>query len=271
MFLDHIAVFIPDMPIVFHWIGRISAPIFIFCLVNGFKHTRSKKKYIVRLYLSSVVMSIFQMFSQVELNIFRTLLTIGIIITILEKRHDNPRIFKKYLFGYCLYQLMICTLIGCVTAVSSANMESVCFYVLPAISGSVFTLEGGLIFVLLGILFYFFLDNKKYLSLVYVIFVSFNTIVNISGIIPTVLWKIRLFPIIGEALSHGMEYFLGGIIGIDVTSCGGSLLLEQYQWMMIFSLPFILLYNQKQGKKAKYFFYCFYPLHIILLWYISRT
>ena len=35
-----------------------------------------------------------------------------------------------------------------------------------------------------------------------------------------------------------------------------------------FSLCFILLYNHKQGPKAKYLFYIFYPLHLLILAFI---
>lgn len=37
------------------------------------------------------------------------------------------------------------------------------------------------------------------------------------------------------------------------------------------SLIFILLYNKKEGPKAKYFFYIFYPLHLIILYTISMA
>lgn len=35
------------------------------------------------------------------------------------------------------------------------------------------------------------------------------------------------------------------------------------------SIFFILLYNGKQGKKIKYFLYIFYPLHMLILYFIS--
>ncbi|NMB26798.1 MAG: conjugal transfer protein TraX [Tissierellia bacterium] len=41
------------------------------------------------------------------------------------------------------------------------------------------------------------------------------------------------------------------------------------QWMMVFALPFILMYNGKKGKDIKYFFYIFYPLHIWVLYIIG--
>ena len=48
-----------------------------------------------------------------------------------------------------------------------------------------------------------------------------------------------------------------------------NVFLLNYQWMMVFALPFFFLYNGKEGKKAKYFFYFFYPLHIWILYTIS--
>ena len=42
------------------------------------------------------------------------------------------------------------------------------------------------------------------------------------------------------------------------------------QWFMILSLPFILLYNGQRGRKMKYFFYVYYPLHVYLLVILAR-
>ena len=37
------------------------------------------------------------------------------------------------------------------------------------------------------------------------------------------------------------------------------------QLFMLLALPFILLYNNKKGKSIKYYFYAFYPLHMLLI------
>ena len=51
MVLDHIHYFfgftgwIPDW---FSMLGRLSAPLFLFCVVEGFTHTRNRKKYFLK-------------------------------------------------------------------------------------------------------------------------------------------------------------------------------------------------------------------------------
>lgn len=57
MTIDHIGAFIPGTPIWLHYIGRLAAPIFFFVAVEGIMHTVNRKKYLLRLYISSVLMS----------------------------------------------------------------------------------------------------------------------------------------------------------------------------------------------------------------------
>lgn len=47
-----------------------------------------------------------------------------------------------------------------------------------------------------------------------------------------------------------------------------------YQWMMVFSIPFILMYNGRRGLKnnfTKYLFYVFYPTHVWALYLVGRA
>ena len=63
MVLDHIHYFFEftgKIPIVFSWVGRLAAPLFLFCFVEGFIHTHDRKKYFLRIYLISVVMGAIQ-------------------------------------------------------------------------------------------------------------------------------------------------------------------------------------------------------------------
>ncbi len=274
MFLDHIAYFFPDLPmsLPLHWIGRIAAPIFIFGVVNGVKYTSSKRMYILRLYLASIVMAVIQMSTQIELNFFRTLFIVACICEILEIRKNQKAVsWIKVLSLYIAYQVIVCIVCGYLSSISNMYTETICFYLIPALLGSVFTTEGGLIFVVLGIIMYLAYDNKKRLILSYMIFVVVYMFFMSTNIVPIILWKIKeLIPIIGTGLSHDMEYLLSIIGGISPMDVGGNIFTIQYQWIMVLALPLILSYNHQRGKKCKYLFYIFYPIHIILLWLLSN-
>jgi hypothetical protein len=52
------------------------------------------------------------------------------------------------------------------------------------------------------------------------------------------------------------------------------LLYYDYQWMMVFSILLILMYNGRRGPKnnfTKYLFYVFYPAHVWALYLIGRA
>ena len=65
MTLDHIAAFGFEIPIVgrfynpLRMVGRIAAPLFLFALVQGLRHTSSRSKFLLRLYLAGVGAGLF--------------------------------------------------------------------------------------------------------------------------------------------------------------------------------------------------------------------
>jgi hypothetical protein len=45
----------------------------------------------------------------------------------------------------------------------------------------------------------------------------------------------------------------------------------EYQWMMVFALPMLLLYNGQRGSgKLKYFFYAVYPAHLWIIFFLEK-
>ena len=65
MTLDHLAAFGFEIPVIARYTtilrnwGRIAAPLFLFVLVQGMRHTRSKPRFLFRLYLAGIGSELF--------------------------------------------------------------------------------------------------------------------------------------------------------------------------------------------------------------------
>lgn len=106
-----------------------------------------------------------------------------------------------------------------------------------AIFGNIFFVEGGIPFILLGILLYLFRNKVKFT----IAYSSFSLFIYATY----TKWGSGMNPIINYLVPYG-----------------------SYQWM-IAALPLLLLFNGKKGPRLKYFFYLFYPIHIIILYFIG--
>ena len=75
-------------------IGRIAAPLFLFMAVEGLRHTRSKPKYILRLYIAGVIIGIAN-------RIVEKISGTGVLF-------DNtlPMLFFTVLFAFCIEQII---------------------------------------------------------------------------------------------------------------------------------------------------------------------
>ena len=276
MIVDHIGLSFPDMPVIFRWIGRISAPLFIFCLVWGFEYTSNIKKYISRMYISSVLMGILNYFLSVlhlknsrliGMNIFRTLFIILVILWLYDnlEKHHPKRYF--YISVFLLWQIIsaIVVFLAFQTKIGEDFVE----YIITALLGSIYFLDGGILFVIFGLSLYITKKDKLYLSIAMFVFPIIYTSLFYLNIIPRVLGKLGRMGFMD--LSELLE--IPCILLLNYVPWGikdYSLIYNAYYWCMVFALPFMLLYNGKKGKGYKYFFYFFYPLHIIALFLISN-
>lgn len=269
MFIDHIGLYIPDMPIYLRWIGRLSAPIFIFCFINGCINTKNKGKRIFNLYIFSIIMSFIQYVLNIDSNILRTLFSTCIIIYLIDSYRNKDSEFKKHLLLYIAWQL-----IGIFNIIFLINQmwipENMVIYILPALLGNIFNLEGGLVFVCLGVLIYLTKDNKYKLSIAYISFCLIYFMINATAYTPVLLGYISNtlnLPFLSEIITYILDYFIGLS---PMHMGGGSVFTYNYVWMMIGAIPFMLAYNGERGKSFKYFFYIFYPAHILILFYIGQ-
>ncbi|MHC1748235.1 MAG: TraX family protein [Cellulosilyticaceae bacterium] len=240
MTFDHIAAFLGSsvhIPIWFHWIGRVSAPLFIFMVAEGFYHTHNRKKYIIRLYLGSVFMSVGNDLMNKILpapnntiimnNIFATMFLITFFLYAIELLKK-----RKFAFGISLICLPILATICMVVIMNTGAITLLrgFMFFIPTI----ITVEGGPLWIALGIGCYLLREKPIRLSIFYSILCIFSFVV-----------------------------VLGGGFTIE------NLFLLNYQWLMIFSLPFMLLYNGEKGRSMKHFFYLYYPIHCYILYAIG--
>lgn len=251
MTIDHLAAYGFEIPIFYaHYsllrtIGRLAAPLFFFVLTESIAHTRSKPKFLLRLYLAAV-----------GVGLFTTITNLFFGDTIGSFAHSN------ILFDYFYIVLYIIVIEHIICAVKEKSLKHgllaasilaanvlVIFigsllYNLPlpgwdikyiilfhdflfSFIASPFGAEYTILFILMGILMYF-AKNKYGKAAVLVLF---------SGIC---------------YFGWNFEFLHSSIIGSVI---GGT------QPYMVFAVPFILLYNGEKGKGQKYFFYLYYPLH----------
>ncbi len=249
MVLDHIYEFFSYtnlVPIWFTWLGRLVFPIFMFAMAEGFYYTKSKEKYMLRLYIGSAFMGIFnylivEIFPRADSfpilnNIFGTFFITVFYLYYVEKikedRQNNKNIVPTVLI---IIVPIILSFIPTLTTVVSnnfgINVNSNVYVLLNGLIPTPLFVEGGPIVVIIGIIIYSLRNNRTKQVIVYIVIC--------------------------------LSLYTGGGFSIQ------NLLYANYQWMMVFSAVFMLLYNGDKGKGYKYMFYIFYPSHIYILYFIS--
>lgn len=232
MVVDHAAYYFEGLPMWFRLLGRISFPLFLFCLVWGYHYTKSRKKYLLRLYFMSIFMAVLgyvvDRYFVTEAgygnhNIFVTMLLVCVLISTIEL--------------FCKDRKKGSIVLGAIVGVQLLYYIAPLFFpFLRNLSGDIFTglipnlalNEYGFEFIALGVLMYFLKENENLFCVMYILF----CISQFSS----------------EMLAYGFAP----------------------QSFMIFALPFMLRYNQQKGPGLKYFFYFFYPAHAFLLFYLAN-
>ncbi|EKQ51699.1 MULTISPECIES: TraX family protein [unclassified Clostridium] len=240
MTVDHIHQFFSSngIPIWFTWIGRLSAPLFFFTMAEGFFYTRNRVTYVKRLYFFSVVMSLGKLIAW-EISISdRSFPTVYnnifetfflVAFNILIFEFLRGRNEEFYKKVFVIFIVIVCEIILPIGVYKFVSSKIISKFILSFLPCPLLC-EGNFIFVVLGITFFYLRDNHKEMMLIYLIFsLSFLPYLNFS---------------FKEAFYHN------------------------YQWMMIFAAPLMMLYNGKKGCGLKYLFYIYYPVHIFIFFFI---
>lgn len=199
MLIDHIgAILFPQM-IIFRIIGRIAFPIFAFLIVEGFYHTKSISKYLMRL---------------------------GAFALISEFAFD--RAFHGSWIEFSSQNVFFTLLIGLFAIVLYDHFkeENKVFAILFAIGCALVNEWIGADYGLFGILIIFGFYQYRGKNTAIFFWLLFLNSMALNFTSPITLFQLA-------------------------------------------SLPLICVYNQKKGINLKYLFYAFYPVHLLILYFIQ--
>ena len=251
MVFDHIHYFFDytgKIPIWFTMIGRLAAPLFLFSVIEGFIHTRNRKKYFLKIYALAILMGLIQFgfynflhplvradgfFPQnMMLSSFAILLVaLQGIAWIQEKKYLKG--IPTLLFPLILPWLMLLLyLSGQDKPIFTLFINLLNYTVLPTHTS---ISDGGTWLLLTGIAMYLCHKNLKKEVL------AFVTV--------SLVWVLMAI-VLGRLSIH-------------------DLMFKYIEWMEIFAAPLMLCYNGQRGNGSKYLFYVFYPTHIYLLYALS--
>ena len=236
MLIDHIGfIFLDagsDIYYTFRGVGRLAFPIFAFFIAEGCKYTKNKFRHFAFMFSAGVICEVFIVIFTRQFigNIFLTFSISTALIYLLEKVKRS--IFERQFFDAILGTIAL------VSAIIALNFAFEFSLVTPILlRPQKFTLDYGFYGVLAPVAVSLF-DFKRIESA------------------PDALKKLDSLPIKLLALS----------LAIFPLTLLNNNNFDNIQLLQYVSIPLLLLYNGKKGFNIKYFFYVFYPLHMVVLY-----
>lgn len=258
MLLDHIHYFFAFtdvVPELFSMLGRLSAPLFLFCTVEGFAHTHDRKRYFLRIWAIGAGMAAIEFFMMYggllrrgdgfypQNAIFQALTLLCIVWQGIDwlraKRYVRG---AAAILGVFLWPFVVSALLVAVPQISQqpAGSSIVAFLItspLPMWSGIT---DGGWGFLLGGILLYLLREHR---------------------VLQVTVWAVNSF--LWDFV------WLWMMLRSQPGFAPVQMLTTYYEWMEIGAVVLMLLYNGQRGSGHKAFFYWFYPAHVYLLYGLS--
>ncbi len=253
-------------------IGRISFPIFAFCLAYGWIYSGNKIKYFTRIMICALFSQIPFCLAFYPLNLIQS-----------NNTYENPFLFKINFIMF-FASIIICFLYWLLITDKNKGKSILLLFLtwmLPSINLNIYNIclsSDKRLNVLYSFLFAFsvlcLIDNFKLLKF-------YNKIISIFSI----LFLLFLY---NKNLDYGAEgifliVFLHFFKGKRLYQCFTILLFiiieygfvyQNFKWMIFacFSILLILFYNPEKKADSllcKYIFYFFYPIHLLLLGIIN--
>jgi hypothetical protein len=226
MLLDHGQVVFPDvLPLWFRVIGRLAFPLFAYFVAEGFRHTRSPERFLLRLFIFAIISEPFFDYALMgsagilntdflnRTNIFYTLFLGGAAITAYKY---IIKTIPPHAFDPLVIKLIACAPVP------------FCLWL-----GEFLTADYGWAGVALIFTMYVIKRTQLRLFVMAVLCLSFYSS----------LYSLMLA---GYSAYISIEHYL---------MVPAALL----------PIPLLTLYNAKRGPRSKWFFYVFYPAHLAIL------
>jgi hypothetical protein len=226
MLIDHIGYLFYPQLMVLRYIGRVSMPLFAFMIAEGCRYTKNKVKHFALMFILGVACQVVYYFFDDGSLYMSILITFSLSVLVVYAMQYA----KKCLFGsqVKVFDKVVAVLLfaAVVFAVYAVNQ-------IKSINGREFTIDYGFWGCMLP---------------------AFAALLDFRGIA------------LPEKLSFLDNHYLKLIpfaVGIILMALEQTTLNE---WYGLIALVPLLLYNGTRGKvNLKYFFYVFYPLHLVLL------
>ena len=252
MVLDHIHYFFSftgRVPEWFSMAGRLGAPLFMFCLVEGFTHTHSRKHYFAKVYIISTLMSALLFLMTYGGVLVRPdgfypcngIMTAFVILMVIWQGIDWLR-EKKILPGLAAIILplawpLIASGLSVQFPALAGPVGFLCYSFVPmwGITG-----DSSWPVLVMGLVLYLFRKNRKTQVAAFCVYY----------------------------LLYGVVY-MGWMVSFLPDFIWSQLFTEYYEIYGILAAPLMLWYNGRRGGGHKMLFYIFYPAHVYLLYALS--
>ena len=252
MVLDHIHYFFAytgRIPEWFSMAGRLSAPLFLFCLVEGFAHTHDRRKYFIKVYSIHLLMSGLLFLKMAGILPLRPdgfyplngmMTTFAILMAVFQGMDWLGE--KRWLPGLAAvilslaWPILASALMGAAPALQMP-LSVLGYTLLPMWN---INPDASIATILTGILLYALRKDRGKQVAVFVAFTLLYCLVY-------VYYVASQYPDF-----HWTQMFT-----------------QYYEWYGALAAVLMLCYNGKRGRGPKRFFYLFYPAHIYILYALS--
>ena len=255
MVLDHIHYFFEFtgcIPTVFSMLGRLSAPLFLFCTVEGFAHTHDRKRYILRIWAIGTVMAALEFFMiyagafrrgdgfYPQNAIFQDLVLLCVVWQGIDWLREK-KIAKgaAAIAAVLCWPYMVVAFLLVFPQVQDMPIASavVAFLMTSPLPMWTAITDGSWGFLLGGVLLYALRGHRPVQLGVW----ALNAL----------LWDL----VLPFAMVHAQADFVWT-----------QMFTDYYEWFGVAAAVLMGLYNGRRGSGHKQLFYWFYPAHIYLLY-----